>query len=174
MICTYELTLPSRVPSSFANAGSQWYGLRTNTRPEIETKTWRSDDLLGLASAWFEPTTHFHVSLLSPCHVPKIDRHTLPSSYRFAAVRRVPAERRTITTSMAESVRMEVDRGRFVWELCRVQVDVKYERSVGITGDQLCQSGCNTHGVPSGPTIKQRNRSVRSSYERTMMLSAVS
>jgi hypothetical protein len=45
---THELTFPSRVPSSLAKAGSQWYGDRTSTNPEIDTNTCSKDDLVGL------------------------------------------------------------------------------------------------------------------------------
>ena len=48
------------------------HGSFSSTRPWIDTNACRRDDRAAL-----------HDSLLSPAHVPRIDKHTLPSSYRF-------------------------------------------------------------------------------------------
>lgn len=85
------LTIPSSVPRSLSYAGSQnhlkeenlvsvvesrpaefAYGSFTRTRPCIETRAWRRDDLAGLQD-----------SFLSPAQVPRMDKHTFPSSYKF-------------------------------------------------------------------------------------------
>lgn len=52
--------------------GPAAYGSFTKTRPWMETRAWRSEDLEGC-----------HVSLFSPDQVPRMDRQTFPSSYKF-------------------------------------------------------------------------------------------
>ena len=48
------------------------YGSFTRIRPCIETKTWSREDRAG-----------FQFSFPSPSHVPRRDKHTLPSSYKL-------------------------------------------------------------------------------------------
>ena len=72
----YLLTFPSSVPLSFSYAGSQNHGSFTSTRPCIDTSTCSNELDLGV-----------QLSLLSPCHVPRMLKQILPSSYRFGLTR---------------------------------------------------------------------------------------
>src|SRR5258708_7731777 len=84
--------MPSSVPRSFSYAGSQnhlqekhkdehlyfsysTYGSLTRTRPWIDTRACNNEDRVAL-----------HVSFLSPAQVPRIDKQTFPSSYRFLCI----------------------------------------------------------------------------------------
>lgn len=135
---TYELTRPSRVPSSLANAGSQWYGDRTSTKPEIETKTWRREEFWALSDsasqlAREKQTTHLQLSLLFPCQVPRILRQTFPSSYKLAVHQPQPYHasprqtRLTITPPVPARVRVKIYARRLVRIFRRVEVHVKHE-----------------------------------------------
>lgn len=89
------------------------YGSLTSTRPCIETSAWRSEDREGL-----------HDSLRSPSQVPRIDRHTLPSSYKFGLTLPFP-------------VTVRVSRRKYIEELRGYHLsNSKSEQSVGNEGSR--------------------------------------
>ena len=74
-----RLAEPTFLPLSSQNKGIWWdaggsgtYGSFTRTRPWMETRACSSDDREGV-----------HDSFLSPAQVPRMDKQTFPSSYKF-------------------------------------------------------------------------------------------